>query len=399
MKTDSPAASRARGPARWPTELRLAVQLAGAGLAGGQPPAFAPGEAFDAKAFLRLVARHRLAPAIQPFVRAAGLGEELAKAVDDAFQRNRLLGLRRMREMAEVHGALERAGVESIALKGVLAGMEIHGDLSRRHAGDLDILVRPESFRQADAVLTGLGFAARTLDFPIGDSLLPWALRQACDKEYENKETGTAAELHWRLVRNAGLLPLPVEELFRRAKTVPVAGQPVRALDQDSQLLFLVVHGAKHGWFRLFWLLDVAKLLPVWQPTAVRDLFRRNGLERVLNQSVLLVKELFGPVLPEELVAPAEKDAAAAWLAEQALEQIVAPPWDPKRAGFGERWARHRYALTLRPGFAYVWAHFCQSSLSEHDWQETPLPRGWEWLYYPLRPVFWLRRRFRQKSP
>ena len=359
------------------------------------PVTVAPGLDWDT--FLELVARHRLAPAVH-----ASLGQ-IAKvplpvrtAIKNACESNRILILQRLREIRELHEAFARRGVECAVLKGVLAGLEIYGDPSRRHAGDIDLLIRPRDFRKADAALVELGFRPRTLSFPIKDSLLPWVLRQACDKEYIHPQSRTPVELHWRLIRNPHLLPLEPDEIFAQARLFKIAGTSLRILDPGHQLLFLCAHGAKHGWFRLFWLVDVAPLLASASVPGSANLFHAHGLDRILHQAVLLAQELLGMQFSPDLTRVAEQDQAARLLSRWALAEILGAERDLGVATLAERVRRHRYALALRRGFSYRAAHFRQAILAQEDWEEISIPAGWEWLYYGLRPVLWLRRRLRQ---
>jgi len=379
----------------WPPELRLLLSLA-------SPSAATtilrnqPAEVRDWDLFLRLVERHRLAPAIQPKLGSIeDMPARVREKIEEAFQRNRLIGLQRMRQIIQIHGALDRRGISSMALKGVLAGMDLYGDAARRRAGDLDVLINPGDFHAADQVLGELGFRPQTLYFPISRTFLPWVLRQACDKEYFQPETQTALELHWRFTRNSRLLAINAGEAFARARKVQLGGFSVQTPGFEDQLIYLCVHGAAHIWFRLFWLVDVASMIPGGSVKLqeAANLFRAHGLSRIFHQTVLLARDLFGVVVPQECLKQAEADRPAVRLELRALSAIAEPVWNPYTAPARQRLARHFYTLSLRTGFAYRMMHFRQAALSEQDWRELRLPAGFEWLYYFTRPVLWLRRR------
>jgi len=224
---------------------------------------------------------------------------------------------------------------------------------------------------------------------------LPWVLRQACDKEYVHPDSQTALELHWRLTKNPRLLTIDAKEAFAQARKIPVGSSFVQTLGFEHQLVFLCVHGAKHAWFRLFWLLDVVRLLMDYSPCETEKIFQTRGLSRMLHQVVLLGRDLFQIALPAELVDQAESDELAVWLERRALIEIGNPVWQPSGAPVSQRLARHHYTLSLRQDFPYRVMHFRQAALSEQDWRELPLPAGWEWVYYAARPVLWLHRRWR----
>ncbi len=112
--------------------------------------------------------------------------------------------------------------------------------------------------------------------------------------------------------------------------------------------------------------------------------------------SVLLLQYAGLASLPSDLRASAL--VVMPVLSRWAMTEIAGAERDLEKATLGERVRRHRYALALHRGISYWSAHLRQSVLAQEDWEEISVPAGWEWLYYGLRPVLWLRRRFRRGS-
>ena len=380
----------------WPAALRLLATLAGFQREEAGWPRLADAVT-DWDEFLQLAARHRLAPAIYPVVQGRTLlPPGVVTAIRNAFEQNRLAALQRLRELLRVHAALARQNIPSLSLKGVLAGLQIHGDPALRHAGDLDVLIQPADFMRADRVLAELGYRSRSLPGPISESLLPWVIGRYCDKEYVHAVSGNVLELHWRLTVNPQLLPVSTGEIFNQARTVRTGGQSIRVLSAGHELLFLCVHGAKHRWSRLFWLRDVARLLS--SPPGNQDaagLFAAHRLSRVLHQAALLAEDCLGASLLPSVRAAAGADATAGWLARRAAESLLAPVVDLRHGTVRDRLAGHAYALALRGGAGYLAEQVRHAALSQEDWRELRLPSGWERLYYGLRPALWLRRKWR----
>ena len=63
-------------------------------------------------------------------------------------------------------------------------------------------------------------------------------------------------EIHWRLNPGPGKEP-GFEELWKRKRKSTLTSNSVYMLGEEDLFLFLVSHGARHGWSRLRWLVDI----------------------------------------------------------------------------------------------------------------------------------------------
>ena len=68
-------------------------------------------------------------------------------------------------------------------------------------------------------------------------------------------------EVHWRL--NPGPAKEPTfNELWERKRiSILLTDSPVYFLGREDLFLFLVTHGARHGWSRLRWLVDIHQIV------------------------------------------------------------------------------------------------------------------------------------------
>ena len=198
-------------------------------------------------------------------------------------------------------------------------------------------------------------------------------------------------ELLWRL---EGLGDTPA--LWELAGTVQFGGQPMRTLPHELNVLYLFLHGARHGWFRLFWLVDVALLLrdPRNDWPALLARARRERLERPLLQGAALAEELLGVPCPPALRPQAKEAAQIEALVAEARRQIARPVAADE--GVIE-WARQlayrvRLQATARGKFATMAPHL----FSPESWRAWPLPDRWFFLYYFATPFLWVWRRARR---
>jgi hypothetical protein len=141
---------------------------------------------------------------------------------------------------ATVVRALAEAGVPSIVLKGPPQTRWLYGDDLTRFSVDVDLLVAPEAFAHAEAVLAELGFEGRSLGGIPHDR--PWITH-----EWFGGPSGVGVDLH----RNLTGANASAEDVWRilkaRTETVGVRGVTIEVLGPAARALHVALHAAQHG--------------------------------------------------------------------------------------------------------------------------------------------------------
>ena len=70
-------------------------------------------------------------------------------------------------------------------------------------------------------------------------------------------KNGVIVELHWRI---SFRYPVSFESLWESREEKMLLGQPVFCLGKTENLIYLICHGAGHGFSRLRWLVDLYKI-------------------------------------------------------------------------------------------------------------------------------------------
>lgn len=372
--TDSPAS-----PALSP-ELRALLSLVRGGLGlSDAPPDTAT---VDWRQFTAEIDRHRLAPFLQPHA-APALATHCPGAVAAQVRASAARSLRRSlaqtAELFRLTAALTDAGVPAFTIKGVALAQQLHGQPASRFTGDLDLVVAPEDAGRADAVLRAAGLSRTWPGFALTPRQLRAFVHAKPDFEYQLARPAEPLriELLWRL---EGVPAHPA------CTTVALAGREVRTLALADHALLLFQHGARHAWFRLFWLVDIARLLQRddldWAELHARA--RAAGSERALRQGVALSAELFGSRIP----APLAETPASGELIREARRQIARAPRVNETL---PEWTRQlRYRLRLARGARAKWRVLAPHLFTPANWRVWRLPDRWFWLYYPATPFLWL---------
>ena len=87
----------------------------------------------------------------------------------------------------------------------------------------------------------------------------------------------------------------------------------------------LCVHGTKHRWTRLQWIVDVGELIrarPDLDWTRVRDLAAASGTQRMLWIGLCLARGLAGAALPADVARAVEADSVAGRLVRQVMARL-----------------------------------------------------------------------------
>jgi hypothetical protein len=200
---------------------------------------------------------------------------------------------------------LAAAGCEALLLKGAaLLEGPYAGAAGRRPLSDLDLLIHPYQSRKVTRVLERLGLVRLDPGRWRGD--------------------GFEIDLHRDLLGMEGqglasLSPFRIdqESLFWRSLPAKNGGPGLRIADPVDQVLHLAIHGQKHAFCRLVWLLDLALLLPSVEPGELLARAKEWRAERALAAALALLADPLGQEIPSPLgrLAGQLDRCEKAWLA------------------------------------------------------------------------------------
>jgi hypothetical protein len=292
-------------------------------------------------------------------------------------------------ELLRILALFEKQGIEAIPFKGPSLAMMAYGNISLRMFADLDILIREKDLAHARAALIEDGYIAK---FTLTPNQERNYQKSECALQLGHPGRGTVVELHWLLTERYLSIDLPIAEFWQRSSVAKIGQRTVKALAPEDLFLYLCIHGGKHQWERLEWLCSVAEVAaanPGMDCQAIAARARAWGIERMLNLALLLGHNLLAMPLPEALRAGAEKDRAAARLAEQTAAALFSG--EPRSAGNGvNRGDLYLYLLRMRERLPDKIRILTYSSVrlphpSSHEFFR--LPSNLAFLYYVLRPA------------
>lgn len=346
--------------------------------------------------FIQLVLHHRVFPIIYKRVSKATnclVPPHVMEKLKKYYQNNILKMLMLSGESESISEKLGKKNIRSLFLKGPTLAEDLYGDISFRTSSDIDILIPIEDLELTEMTLLNLGYSK---DDYILSILNDWKWRHH-HITFFHPDKKIKVEIHWRL--NPGPSRNPsFEELWKRKKTSSISNNPVNVLGYEDLFIFLTSHGARHGWSRLRWLLDIDMLIQ-------RDLDWGKVIKQLSNlqitplggQALILANELLGSYIPTKIkkLTETRKSTLLANDAIFYIKQMINLHDDHLPAQISTYHQRHLFVqMSIMQKILFVMSFFYPYA---EDAQTLPLPKSIHFLYFPLRPILWVWRK-RQKQ-
>jgi hypothetical protein len=299
--------------------------------------------------------------------------------------RNAQAGTFLFQEATRLLRLFEENGLPAVPFKGPVMADRIFGDVALRPAGDLDFLMSRADADRGRGLLLGKGYR------PFFE-LTPRQERAYGGYYYAHtlfrERNRVTVDLHWELSRR--FFPRTIAGFGYRERLVSLTlGEgSVQVLAAEDLLLLLCLHGAKHRWERLIWIVDVAELIRSqggmdWGLVLSRA--RRLHVTRALSTGLGLARNLLGVELPAAAES-VESKALVEGLTGAMMEGLTATAKRTSLAAAAEDGSfqlrvMDRWRDRLR--FCLLWA--CLPNIN--DWRWVKLPDALYPLYYLLRPL------------
>lgn len=160
-----------------------------------------------------------------------------------------------------------KIGVEMLVLKGIPLNHILFGNQVTRNSRDIDILIKEKDVFRINNCLVKMGFQRVEPAFEIAEKQQQLFLQEFDQLVYYSKELRCQVEIHWKLFRNKGFLPLSHSEIWNNTQTVDVNGLKIKTLSNDLLSIYVSLHGAQHRWDSLIWIIDLFKFNKILSKT------------------------------------------------------------------------------------------------------------------------------------
>jgi hypothetical protein len=337
---------------------------------------------YDWRDFIRAAHSHACLPLAWRALRnEPGVPDAVLADLHTAFDANARHNLRLAGELVVSSRHLAAAGLEAASWKGPVLAQRAYGDLSLRQFFDLDLLVRREDLSRAVDSLAQLGYKP---DLVLTSRRRAEYVDRMGELELVRETDGLWVELHTAIVPSYFGRGRNTDELWTRLVPARVARADVLALDPVDELEALCVHGSKHRWERLEWIVDIALLgrsfdAADWE--RVYDGARQRHTRRMVDTALVLAATTCGVPFAGDVLERASSDQSARRLARLARRGL----FDPRTRRVDE--LRFHVQMWDRAIDRVRYVASIPLTPSVADWEFVDLPAPLAPLYPLVRPV------------
>ena len=333
--------------------------------------------------------RHRLT-----IPQIAELREFSGKKIQAPADRQmKLSSMAKVAELIRLSKLFKANNLDFISIKGPLLSWRLHHDFTVRYSNDLDILVQSEDISRVTELLKKDGYQAHIFDLPQTRNKQRMVLKINNQIIFMHPQKNITLEVHWRLIRPEIISKTRMDQLLQQnTESFKFNDEEFTVLNKESELVFLIFHGAMHQWFRLKWLHDIfayskdAELN--WEKVfTISKIF--NG-EHLVYQSIQLADRYW--VLPHNIASMYTDNGIRLnpLLLEYPLKSIAINELEPKPGLMN--WAKYiyekrKYGLLLFSTARYKYTFIRRLFLRDVELDKLNLPDFLTFLYLPLRPV------------
>jgi hypothetical protein len=329
---------------------------------------------------------HKIVPVLHDRLCALDEGQLERGQLETLAELARMTGrynLAYMSELLRLCAQFEAAKIPAIPFKGPALAWLAYPNFARRTSVDLDFVVPQRYIPEATALLQAHGYKPQ---FNLIEAQAGYSGPAPGQYAFTPSDERTFVELHTERTLRYFSRSLDFDALNLRAIQLDIGGQKIRSFSVEDLLVMLSVHGAKHFWERLSWIVDIAQLITVrnvnwellWQIAAQLQ------STRLVLLGLYLAHEVIGASLPPSVLERARGDAQVRWLASKVLEQYA----ENSNSVIGV-WPRALFRLRSSDGFLQGLRQLIRVSLkpTESDRETIHLPGSLSSLYAFVRLI------------
>ncbi len=290
-------------------------------------------------------------------------------------------------ELIKVMNLLEENHINAIAFKGPLLSQMAYGDITLRQYVDLDILIDEKDLGRTSELLQKSNYKE---EYDLQEYQKENLKNLVHDRSFINKENGINIELHWTLSSSEFFINLEELNYFERIEKLDLNKQKLNGLSSEILFIYLCIHGNKHMWERIEWLVDLALLLKKENINLdkVLNLSKKIDAERVVLSSVLLCEKILSINLHLNIQVDNSKFQR---VVEKYLEKLYNNYSNINKHKHTKQISYIQWYMlkTFKNRIKYIKALLTPT---ENDYESLKLSKSFSFFYYLVRPFNILRK-------
>jgi hypothetical protein len=328
---------------------------------------------------------HGLLPLLQKNLTAAAAdlvpGHVLAQLKRETVANSQSV-LHLIGKQLKAYRVLKDHGIRTAIFKGSVLAQMAYGEVSLRQAGDIDLLIDRAGFGEARALLESLGYEMTP---QLTEPQLASHLSFHCEIPFMRDEWFTIVDLHWGLAPRSFVFGLDAEVVMSRLQSIRFAGTTIATFCDEDMVLYQSMHGAKHLWHRLEWIISLAELIRAskidWSVVLQRA--ELANATRILSLGIRLVEAFTDVGIPKQIFDTVDPHGVMKGMAAAIKKQIFTQSHNVESTQTN----LYNFRVMDRKRDALVSALRALFVPTLPDWQALTLPASLHPLYYAFRPL------------
>lgn len=210
-------------------------------------------------------------------------------------------------ELIKVMKLFEENDIKAIPFKGPVLSQVAYGDVISRQYVDLDILVKDKDLVKAYDLLEYNDFNSELEKKFFKNQLF---LEKNSDISFYNSRKNITIELHWKLFAKQFLSNINITNIFNKKEHLYINKNKINIFQNELLIVYLCMHGSKHCWERIEWILDIDKMIRNaeninWE--LVFYLAEKNYCTKMLKLGLFISNHIFDSPIPNDVLIKIEE--------------------------------------------------------------------------------------------
>jgi len=278
-----------------------------------------------------------------------------------------------------------RQGIFILPFKGPALAEHIYKDIIFRPFSDLDVLVDKSDAVAAFSLLKNRGL---TPQFELSTSQFQKYINDEDHFSFFEPPKKITIELHWDMSGLYLSKPLTVSGLKEHITSGTLNNTSIPCLSSEALLLYLCVHGAKHGWEYLEQICCITEILNQNPDLDWKKIIKLSSdwrCRKMLFLGLCLANKLFKAPLPDHIRIAIHNNETILSITDKITGHLFNPRPDQKK-NISDRFSsfhiniRDSYADKIRYALRLLFRP------TDKEWLYFPVPAYLSFVHYFLRP-------------
>ena len=201
-------------------------------------------------------------------------------------------------ELLKVLELLKSNSIRTLVIKGPVLSQMIHEDATIRQYSDLDLLISPSQMYRAVEILVENGYESEyDIDF-LNNKML---LKVGKDFPVKHVHNNVLIEFHWKLFLDRYIQKSKINLFSDDNHHCMISKVSVETLEINAMLLYLLLHGSKHYWERIEWVVDIDRLISKYKTeidwSLLKSMAKDMEIEFMFYLGLAVSRKLLGTTL------------------------------------------------------------------------------------------------------